>query len=118
MLRDACILGADRRVLNTAQPKQLGHLQRLLEVAVDEDGDHVRVGAVRRQQAAQHAVQIMRPVAGDYRHWHVIDLKGNNILIFVLIERAKYKCSKLVGQRATDKIEIGNLLDADVWQVV
>ena len=54
MLRDARVADPDGRVLHAAQPEQLGHGARLVVEPVDEDGDHVGVGAVSGEQRAQH----------------------------------------------------------------
>jgi len=75
VLRDPGVFDANRCVLDATQAEQFGHLEGLLEVAVDEDGDHVRIGSVGGQQTSQHSVQVVRPVARYYRHRHIIHLQ-------------------------------------------
>ena len=45
--------------LDSAQPEEPCDGQWFLVEAVDEDGDHLGVGAGRRQEGAQHPVQVL-----------------------------------------------------------
>ena len=45
-----------------------------LVVAVDVDGDHCRIDAMRRQQRSQRTIQIVRPVGRYDDHGSVEDI--------------------------------------------
>ena len=85
VLGDACGAGPHGRVLHAAQPKQAGHRQRLLEEAVDEDDDHVGVGAGGGEQGLQHAVEVVGTVGGDDGHRDVADLSKETLTFFFYI---------------------------------
>ena len=68
-LWDSGILAANRSVLNSPDAEQSSNSQRLFKISINKHGYFTWVGTLCSQNRAKHAIQIVRPVAGNNGHW-------------------------------------------------